>query len=54
MNLKKMKIKKAIKVLKKHNKWRRGDDSIEMTDPKTLGIALDTAIEFLEQSKENG
>lgn len=44
-----MKIEKVIKILEKHNKWRRGDDTIEATDPKTLGKALDNAISYLEK-----
>lgn len=42
-------INKAINVLKMHNKWRRGDDTIEATDPTELGIALDTVIAFIEE-----
>lgn len=33
--------------LERHNKWRRGDDSIEPTVPKELGVALEQAINFL-------
>ena len=48
-----MKIKKAIKVLKKHNKWRRYDSDIgespKMTDPKKLGIAIDTVVNKFEE-----
>jgi hypothetical protein len=51
MNLEKMEIKKAIKILKNHNKWRRGDDTINMTDPTLLGIALDTVIEFVDEKE---
>jgi len=36
-----MKIKKAIKILKKHNKWRRGKGNTQ-TNPTKLGIAIDT------------
>jgi hypothetical protein len=25
-----LKIKKAVEILERHNKWRRGDDSIDM------------------------
>jgi hypothetical protein len=38
-----MKLKKAIKILKRHNKWRRGAD-IEMGSPTELGIAIDVII----------
>ena len=44
-----MKIKKVIKILKNYNKWRRGDENINMINPKTLGIAIDEAIRHLEK-----
>lgn len=47
-----MEIKEAIQVLKDHNVWRRFDDenseSPEMTDPKKLGIAIDTVVNKFE------
>lgn len=39
-----MTIEQAINILETHNKWRRGDDNIEMTDPEILGIAIDLVI----------
>lgn len=48
-----MKTKKAIKILKKHNAWRRGDDNLKMQHPTKLGKAIDKAIELLEKKKEN-
>jgi hypothetical protein len=42
------KIKSAVNILRRHNKWRRGDDTIEPTDPTTLGIALDAIIEYFD------
>ena len=40
-----MDVKEAIEVLKHHNVWRRGEDeSAIMTNPKRLGIAIDTVI----------
>ena len=39
-----MKIQQAVQILKQHNKWRRADEMMEMTDPKTLGIAIDTIV----------
>lgn len=44
-----MKLTESIQVLKNHNKWRRGeDDTLEMTDPKKLGIAIDTVVNEFE------
>ena len=39
-----MRIKKAVNVLEKHNKWRRGDESIDMENPVILGKAIDLII----------
>jgi hypothetical protein len=36
--------KEAIIILIQHNDWRRGNDDLPMTDPKLLGIAIDTII----------
>ena len=45
-----MEIKEAIKILKRHNKWRRYngdiDKSPEMISPKNIGVAIDTVIEY--------
>tara|TARA_R110002073_G_scaffold25008_3_gene83505 strand:- start:545 stop:790 length:246 start_codon:yes stop_codon:yes gene_type:complete len=46
-----MNIKQAIGILQTHNKWRRGCDIEPMTNPTTLGIAIDTVIEYV---KNNG
>lgn len=44
-----MEIKEAIQVLKDHNIWRRGEDEeLKMTDPKKLGIAIDTVVNEFE------
>lgn len=40
----------AAEILSKHNKWRRGDDSIDPTHPVDLGKAIDIAIKCLDQS----
>lgn len=42
-----MDIEKAKEVLRVHNEWRRGDDSLDMTDPKELSIAIDTVLQAL-------
>lgn len=41
-----MKLSKAIEILEKHNKWRRGNDDYEMANPKELGIAIETVIKY--------
>lgn len=38
-----MKISEIIEAITLHNKWRKGDDSITMTDPIKLGKVLDEA-----------
>jgi len=38
-----MTVKQAIKVLKKHNNWRRGGRASQQ-DPKLIGEAIDIAI----------
>ena len=45
--------KKAIKILKYANRWRRGED-IKMPDPKELGEAIDVAITILESYAKRG
>ena len=42
-----MTVKQAIKVLKKHNNWRRGGYS-HPQDPKIIGEAIDVAKEVLK------
>ena len=44
-----MTVKQAIKVLKKHNNWRRGGRG-SMQDPKIIGEAIDVAIVMMEVS----
>lgn len=39
-----MELKQAIEILKSHNEWRRGAE-ILMTDPTTLGEAIDTIVD---------
>lgn len=39
----------ALELLRKHNRWRRGDNSIEMADPKSLGYAIDLACRVLAE-----
>ncbi len=42
-----MKLEKAVQILKKHNKWRRGGD-IKPTNPKELGVAIDTIVNWFD------
>lgn len=44
-----MKLEDVIKILENHQKWRRGDDSVPMTDPKELGESLDVTLELLRR-----
>ena len=43
-----MTTQQAITILRQHNKWRRGDDTIEMQEPKDIGEAIDVAVRFME------
>ena len=43
-----IKIKKAVNILEKHNKWRRGDESIDMENPIVLGKAIDLIIKEMK------
>lgn len=42
-----MTAKQAIKVLKKHNNWRRGGRASQQ-EPKKIGEAIDVAIVMME------
>ena len=48
--------REALGILQRHNRWRRGDNSIEMADPRAIGLAIDVAChvlaEHLEHEKE--
>lgn len=46
-----MKLKKAIKILKRHQQWRLGAD-IKIADPKTLTQAIDVVLYGFELSKK--
>lgn len=43
-----MLVRDAIKILKNHNNWRRGDEDFEMQDPKTIGKAIDLVVSTME------
>lgn len=38
--------------LENYNKWRRGDESIEMPKPQEIGEALDCAVAYLRHDDE--
>lgn len=38
----------AVEVLKLHNEWRR-DGNIDFTHPKAVGIAIDAALEAMQE-----
>lgn len=40
-----------LEILRSHNEWRRGCDDMEMFDPKTIGIAIDSVIAELEMRR---
>lgn len=42
-----MTLKKAYKILKQHNKWRKGA-GIEQITPTQLGIAIDIILSYLK------
>ena len=49
-----MTTQQAVQILKQHNKWRRADEMMEMTDPKTLGIAIDTIVKYFKRQQKGG
>lgn len=42
-----MEAVEALELLLRHNRWRRGDDSIEMANPTAIGLAIDVACRVL-------
>jgi len=45
-----MDIKEANKILKRHQKWRRGSKEEPVDNPMVVGKAIDTIIEFVDKS----
>ena len=43
----------ALELLQQHNRWRRGDDSVEMAAPRALGLAIDVACRALAEQIEH-
>lgn len=46
-----MKLKEAIKILKYHNRWRRGEVDLAKYRPKEIGQAIDLVIAFQKDIK---
>ena len=40
----------AARLLQRHNRWRRGDEDLTMTDPVALGKAIDTAVAYIMEN----
>ena len=46
-----MTTEQAIKILKHHNRWRRGEEKeIDMLDTADIGMAIDTAIRVMQSA----
>lgn len=50
-----------VALVRRYNRWRRGDESLEMENPKAIGEALDaicdrveTLERWVKEGKENG
>ena len=42
---------RCVDLLKHHNAWRRGDESLEMLHPVEIGIVIDVAVELIERGE---
>lgn len=49
-----MTAKQAVTILRKHNKWRRGDDRVKQADPKEISIAIDIATTMMQWMIDEG
>jgi hypothetical protein len=47
-----MKLIEAIKILRKHNDWRRGKHD-EQETPSIIGEALDNVLDYIEMELED-
>lgn len=47
-----MTLQEAVTILENHNKWRRGDDTLEMVEPKYLGMAIDLIVEYFKTKEK--
>lgn len=41
-------LKKAVKLLERHNKWRKGAN-IEQANPTELGLSIDTVLKYFDK-----
>ena len=48
-----MTLQEAVKLLESHNKWRRGDDTLEMAEPKDLGKAIDLIVKHFKTKRND-
>lgn len=39
----------AAEILRLHNAWRRGDETLDMQEPRLIGLAMDVAIAALSE-----
>ena len=46
-----MKPNQLVEFLRRHNRWRRGDESLTMEDPAMIGNALDMACDTIESQE---
>jgi len=44
------KVSWAIEILRSHNQWRRGSDTVEMANPTDLGNAIEIAIGVMDRA----
>jgi|TARA_R110002033_G_C3813193_1_gene232350 hypothetical protein len=47
-----MTLQEAVTLLENHNKWRRGDDTLEMAEPKDLGMAIELIVEHFNTKEK--
>ena len=47
-----MSLSKAIEILDKYNRWRRGKIISAMIEPIELGIAIDVIVENYKEQEE--
>ncbi len=50
INMKNYSIAETADILERHNKWRRGDEDLEMLAPEIIGVAIDAAVKHLRAS----
>ncbi len=45
---------RAAKILREHNRWRRGSDDFPQPDPFIIGLAIDYAVAHLSKRRDGG